>query len=88
MTGGSTSSQVPINGPSTYPSQSAVYAEPKGCNWDYSNRLVNANSISGGQWHQGAKTNRQCTQCPGVCPGVPSSSSSFGTQDIVRKYKY
>lgn len=65
-----------------YSSQSAVYAEPKGCGWGYSNRIVATNPIQG-QWLQGARMmgGPQCTQCPGMCP-VPRSSSNPGPSQV------
>ncbi|GJQ85743.1 hypothetical protein Trydic_g12148 [Trypoxylus dichotomus] len=70
----------PPNAQTTYPSQSAVYAEPKGCSWGYTNRLVACNTVQGGQWFQSNRilASPQCTQCPGVCP-VPRSTSHPGT---------
>ncbi|KAK9754401.1 hypothetical protein QE152_g1246 [Popillia japonica] len=70
----------PQNAQTTYPSQSAVYAEPKGCSWGYTNRLVACNTVQGGQWFQNNRmfSSPQCTQCPGICP-VPRSTSHPGT---------
>jgi len=71
---------VSISCPNYRPQQSAVYAEQKGSQcWGYSNRLVSTSSEN--QWFQYP---RQCTQCPGVCPGVPTvprSSSVPGSSE-------
>lgn len=84
MEGGNPSTQVPPgNNSSTYPSQSAVYAEPKGCGWGYSNRIIATNPVQG-QWLHGSNRllgGPQCTQCPGTCP-VPRSSSNPGPSQV------
>ncbi|XP_018331348.1 uncharacterized protein LOC108741158 isoform X2 [Agrilus planipennis] len=79
------SSQLPM-GPNnaTFPTQSAVYAEGKGCSWGYTNRLVPAIPGQGGQWvysTRGTMGGPQCTQCPGICP-VPRSSSNPGSSNF------
>ncbi|XP_017775454.1 PREDICTED: uncharacterized protein LOC108561862 isoform X2 [Nicrophorus vespilloides] len=77
------------NGLPSYPSQSAVYAEPKGHNWGYTNRLVATSSSA--QWfpNQQIVTSPQCTHCPGICP-VPRSSSVPGSSpqvSVIRKQR-
>lgn len=83
MEGGNPNTQVPPGGSSMYASQSAVYAEPKGCGWGYSNRIVATNPIQG-QWLHGNRIlgGPQCTQCPGACP-VPRSSSNPGPSQVI-----
>ncbi|KAK5647122.1 hypothetical protein RI129_005586 [Pyrocoelia pectoralis] len=85
--GGPPTTQVPQGAPPAYPSQTAVYAEAKGCSWGYNNRLVTQPSNQGGQWVYGSRGmgGPQCTQCPGICP-VPRSSSNPGpnTEQILQ----
>ncbi|KAF5275695.1 hypothetical protein FQA39_LY06807 [Lamprigera yunnana] len=84
--GGPPTTQVPPGAPPAYPSQTAVYAEAKGCTWGYNNRVVTQNSNQG-QWVYGNRVTGgpQCTQCPGICP-VPRSSSNPGptTEQILQ----
>lgn len=77
--GGPSTTQVPSVAPSAYPSQSAVYAEAKGCSWGYNNRIITPNPNQAGHWVYNSRIigGAQCTQCPGVCP-VPRSSSHPG----------
>jgi len=83
-----TTTQVPPGAPPAYPSQSAVYAEPKGCSWGYNNRIIaQSSSGQGGHWVYSSRIigGPQCTQCPGICP-VPRSSSHPGpnTEQIIQ----
>lgn len=82
--GNGNNTQVPPSGSSAYPNQTAVYAEPKGCGWGYSNRIVATNPTIQGQWLRGNRLlgGPQCTQCPGVCP-VPRSSSNPGPSQVI-----
>ncbi|XP_072401308.1 uncharacterized protein [Diabrotica undecimpunctata] len=76
LDGTSTGTQVPAVVSPAYPTQSAVFAEQKGCSWGYSNRLVAHTQPS--PWYVSRVIGGpQCTQCPGVCP-VPRSSSNPG----------
>lgn len=76
-----TSQSTALPDPRAYPSQSAVYAEPKpGLHWGYSNRIVTPSASANSQWYP-SSTNLQCTHCPGICPPatpVPRSSSVPG----------
>lgn len=92
--GGPSTTQVPSVAPSAYPSQSAVYAEAKGCSWGYNNRIITPNPNQAGHWVYNSRIigGAQCTQCPGVCP-VPRSSSHPGpnTEQVIiflKKYFY
>ncbi|XP_071052988.1 uncharacterized protein [Onthophagus taurus] len=66
----------------SYPSQSAVFVEQKGCSWGYTNRLVACSSTQGGQWFQNGPNavagGPHCTQCSGCPVVVPRSSSHPG----------
>lgn len=77
--GSASRTQVPPIVSPVYPSQSAVFAEQKGCGWGYSNRLV-----APGPWYTNRMGGPQCTQCPGVCP-VPRSSSVPGSSQQVSR---
>lgn len=62
--------------------QAAVFAEPKGCTWGYSSRLV-APMPPASPWYTSRKIGGpQCTQCPGICP-VPRSTSHPGPANQV-----
>lgn len=81
MEASSSATQVPAVS-STYPSQTAIFAEQKGCSWGYSSRLV-APLPPVSPWYTSRKIGGpQCTQCPGICP-VPRSSSHPGPSNQV-----